>query len=240
MPHLEHDCSTRWRTAILPYRGPCPYRLTTSWKMDCTCTTYSWCMWCTSTIPTTVYDLQHQITQAVNKVDLPSEQFGALSNSDSQHLVIAHQVSNCSPLAGMFIRPWNEKIKYLKSESVVSHLFHACSRYQTIDLGHLASITVDILGTSICLRLVQHQWKCRLKTDAVLCRCGVGFFQLSRPMLLSMWVARMSFATREVKCTTSFKFQKLYILPTLSLCVLYLSQNKQRLLPYIALTDWFL
>jgi hypothetical protein len=37
-----------------------------------------------------------------------------------------------------------------------------------------------------------------------------------------------------------FKFQQLYVLPTLYLCVLYLSQNKQRLVPLTAQTDWFL
>ena len=34
--------------------------------------------------------------------------------------------------------------------------------------------------------------------------------------------------------------QQLYVLPTLYLCVLYLSENKQKLLPYTSLTDWFL
>ena len=37
-----------------------------------------------------------------------------------------------------------------------------------------------------------------------------------------------------------FNIQQLYVLPTLYLCVLYLSENKQRLVPLIALTDWFL
>jgi len=41
-------------------------------------------------------------------------------------------------------------------------------------------------------------------------------------------------------CTTSFNIQQLYVLPTqLYLCVLCGSQNKQRLFPYTALTDWF-
>jgi hypothetical protein len=35
-------------------------------------------------------------------------------------------------------------------------------------------------------------------------------------------------------------FQQLYALPTLYLCVLYLSENKQRLVPLTAQTDWFL
>ena len=37
-----------------------------------------------------------------------------------------------------------------------------------------------------------------------------------------------------------FNLQQLYILPTLYLCVLYLSENKQQLLHYITPTDWFL
>lgn len=86
-------------------------------------------------------DQQQPITEVVNKVDLTSVKFRALRNTDSQRLVVAHRVSICTPLDGMFIPPWNTKIKYLESESVASHLFHACSCYQTIDLGHLATIT---------------------------------------------------------------------------------------------------
>jgi hypothetical protein len=37
-----------------------------------------------------------------------------------------------------------------------------------------------------------------------------------------------------------FNIQQLYVLPTLYLCVLYLSENKQRLVPLTAQTDWFL
>jgi hypothetical protein len=37
-----------------------------------------------------------------------------------------------------------------------------------------------------------------------------------------------------------FNSQQLYALPTLYLCVLYLSDNKQRLVPLTAKTDWFL
>ena len=37
-----------------------------------------------------------------------------------------------------------------------------------------------------------------------------------------------------------FNIQQLYVLPTLYLCVLYLSENMQRLLSYITPTDWFL
>jgi hypothetical protein len=37
-----------------------------------------------------------------------------------------------------------------------------------------------------------------------------------------------------------FNIQQLYVLPTQYLCVLYLSENKQQLVPLTALTDWFL
>jgi len=37
-----------------------------------------------------------------------------------------------------------------------------------------------------------------------------------------------------------FNIQQLYALPTLYLCVLYLSESKQRLVPLTVYTDWFL
>jgi len=43
--------------------------------------------------------------------------------------------------------------------------------------------------------------------------------------------------------TSRFNIQQLSVLPTRFtsyLCVLYGSGNKQKLFPYIALTDWFL
>jgi hypothetical protein len=40
--------------------------------------------------------------------------------------------------------------------------------------------------------------------------------------------------------TTRFNIKKSYVVPTLRLCVLYGSQNKQQLLPYKTLRDWFL
>ena len=36
-----------------------------------------------------------------------------------------------------------------------------------------------------------------------------------------------------------FNIQQLYALPTLYLCVLYLSENKLRLVQFTAKTDWF-
>jgi len=44
-----------------------------------------------------------------------------------------------------------------------------------------------------------------------------------------------------VSCVTRFNIHKFHVLPTqLYLYVLCGSQNKQRLFPYTALTDWFL
>jgi hypothetical protein len=37
-----------------------------------------------------------------------------------------------------------------------------------------------------------------------------------------------------------FKIKKLYMVPTLCLCVLYGSQSEQQLLPHKTLIDWFL
>jgi hypothetical protein len=41
-------------------------------------------------------------------------------------------------------------------------------------------------------------------------------------------------------CTTKFNSHKFYILVTERISVLYGSQNKQKLFPHTALTDWFL
>jgi hypothetical protein len=40
--------------------------------------------------------------------------------------------------------------------------------------------------------------------------------------------------------TARFNIKKFYMVPTLRLCVLYESENKQQLLPYKTLRDWFL
>jgi hypothetical protein len=37
-----------------------------------------------------------------------------------------------------------------------------------------------------------------------------------------------------------FNIQQLYAVPTLYLCILYLSEGKQKLVPLTAYTDWFL
>jgi len=37
-----------------------------------------------------------------------------------------------------------------------------------------------------------------------------------------------------------FNIQQSYVLPTVYFCILYLSDNKQRLFPYTTFTGWFL
>ena len=41
-------------------------------------------------------------------------------------------------------------------------------------------------------------------------------------------------------CTTRFNIHKFYVQHAQCICVLCGSENKQRLFPYTALTDWFL
>jgi hypothetical protein len=45
---------------------------------------------------------------------------------------------------------------------------------------------------------------------------------------------------RAMSVWSFLNIKKFYVVPTLRLCVLYGSQNKQQLLPYKTLTDWFL
>ena len=51
---------------------------------------------------------------------------------------------------------------------------------------------------------------------------------------LTFWSLRLNL------CTTCFNIQTFCVLPATHLCVLCGSENKQRLFPYTALTDWFL
>jgi len=62
---------------------------------------------------------------------------------------------------------------------------------------------------------------------------SVGFvFHPSSVLNISSSVAGMSAIILSIK--------SVYILPTQCICVLYGAENKQRLFPYTALTDWFL
>ena len=60
-----------------------------------------------------------------------------------------------------------------------------------------------------------------------------------RAVYPSMRLFRISKPTGHVM-NQQINIQQLYVLPTLYLCVLYLSENKQRLVPLTAQTDWFL
>jgi hypothetical protein len=58
------------------------------------------------------------------------------------------------------------------------------------------------------------------------------------------WIIKKSLLTFQSLAvtlhTTRFNIKKFCVVPTLRLCVLYRSQNKQQLLPYKTLRDWFL
>ena len=51
------------------------------------------------------------------------------------------------------------------------------------------------------------------------------------------WVNSLTVCSLVVR--TCSNIQQFYVLPTVYLCVLCGSENKQRLFPYTALTDWF-
>jgi hypothetical protein len=56
-----------------------------------------------------------------------------------------------------------------------------------------------------------------------------------RVCVCSIWFSELTFESLPVtRCTNRFNIQQLYALPTLHLCVLYLSENKQRLVPLTA------
>ena len=61
-----------------------------------------------------------------------------------------------------------------------------------------------------------------LNIQSMVCRDAMSCNMISFQSLLVTW------------CTSRFNIQQLYALPTLYLCVLYLSENKQRLVPLTA------
>jgi hypothetical protein len=64
---------------------------------------------------------------------------------------------------------------------------------------------------------------------------------VSRFLTLCLWfLTFLTFSSLAVILhTTRFNIKKSYVVPTLRLCVLYGSQNKQQLLPHKTLRDWF-
>jgi len=72
-----------------------------------------------------------------------------------------------------------------------------------------------------------------------LCTISVCTISLCTISLYTISVCTISLCTISV-CTISSNIPKLYILPTLYLNVLCGSQNKQRILPYTAFSNWFL
>jgi len=81
------------------------------------------------------------------------------------------------------------------------------------------------------------------ETSKVLCfgsRQGKELYLLSVPALEHTHPRINLLKPTDYVMHQQFNIQQLYALPTLYLCVLYLSQNKQRLVPLTAQTDWFL
>ena len=74
--------------------------------------------------------------------------------------------------------------------------------------------------------------------------CAVGVSNITYIMWINLQQGKWTFInllnpTGHVM-HQQFNIQQLYALPTLYLCVLYLSENRQRLVPLTAQTDWFL
>ena len=94
-----------------------------------------------------------------------------------------------------------------------SFVFRKCVRSATCGvLCWLQTVTVK-LSLATFIHLPQFKTNCKL----------VNFYCL----LVTWW-------------TNKFNIQQLYALPTLYLCVLYLSENKQWLAPLTSYTDWFI
>ena len=77
-----------------------------------------------------------------------------------------------------------------------------------------------------------------LRTNSELCYLQhklIGFYNRDEKCLLrgTNWVFNISMPTGHVT-HQQFNIQQLYVLPTLYLCVLYLSENKLRLVPLTA------
>jgi hypothetical protein len=66
------------------------------------------------------------------------------------------------------------------------------------------------------------------------CLCGTRSTASTYRQLLTFYSLAVTLHT------IRFNIKKFYVVPTLRLCVLYGSQNKQQLLPYKTLRDWFL
>jgi len=68
-------------------------------------------------------------------------------------------------------------------------------------------------------------------------RCGP--LSCNPEPILAQYLPTLHYLAITLCTTTSFDFQKFYMILTLRLCFVYGPQNKQRPLPYTTLTDWF-
>ena len=77
-------------------------------------------------------------------------------------------------------------------------------------------------------------------TGAVHCNCQIFSLKLQRTFLFKVWrtrcVYKKAYLLKLADCVIhqQFNIQQVYLLPTLYLCVLYLSENKQRFVPLTA------
>jgi hypothetical protein len=69
-------------------------------------------------------------------------------------------------------------------------------------------------------------------------------FWLAQGLLVSLGLCSVELLPNAIeelyKIFIDINMKKFYVVPTLRLCVLCESQNKQQLLPYKTLRDWFL
>ena len=99
--------------------------------------------------------------------------------------------------------------------------------------------TQAVLPQSSHVSTKQSSWYHECKEAARLAISHVGFFcSLFVPESKNFTLLTFQ-SPRLTLCTTSFNIHKFCVLLTTHLCVLCGSENKQRLFPYTALTDWF-
>ena len=99
-------------------------------------------------------------------------------------------------------------------------------------------LKLELVPKCILLVRLQNQLRCTVHTMSEIVRCSHNptySFLGSKESLESSKVESINLlkSTYNVK-HQQFNIQQLYVLPTLYLCVLYLSENKQRLVPLTA------
>ena len=141
---------------------------------------------------------------------------------------------------------WKWTSNYMPRHTIViwqaTDLSYTCNVINTDGWINKPVIQVRI-SFAVCVRSERHRNKCRqwhkIFLVAAFYSCGL----LQRAVIDGNWNDRWSyvhmFLFNLLKPTghvmhQQFNIQQLYVLPTLYLCVLYLSENKQRLVPLTA------